>query len=161
MSEGHNNALAISLFFRYSHHHAMPEPKHNVCLIDDDKIYQFTARKILESTGLAKNILSFYNGNEAILYLKDRENKENDRLPDVIFLDINMPVMNGWQFLEEFKKITGHIKKAITIYVVSSSVDDCDIQKSREFPSVTDYIVKPINRIKYQQLIERLNGVAD
>ena len=139
----------------------MAAPKHNVCLIDDDKIYQFTARKILESTGLAKSILSFYNGSEAIGYLKENQSKEKDKLPDVIFLDINMPVMNGWQFLEEFHKITNSLKKVITIYVVSSSVDDCDIQKSRAYTTVTDYIVKPINRIKYQQLIEQLNGVAD
>lgn len=139
----------------------MSVPKHNVCLIDDDKIYQFTARKILESTGLAKNILSFYNGSEAIGFLKESGNGDQERLPDVIFLDINMPVMNGWQFLEEYHKITDSLGKAITIYVVSSSVDDCDIQKSREFTTVTDYIVKPINRIKYQQLIERLNQVMD
>jgi CheY-like chemotaxis protein len=136
----------------------MASPKHNVCLIDDDKIYQFTARKILESTGLARNILSFYNGSEAIGFLKENATKNTDQLPDVIFLDINMPIMNGWQFLEEFHKIIEFFKKHITIYVVSSSVDDCDIQKSKEFSEVTEYIVKPINRIRYQQLIEKLNA---
>lgn len=160
MLRGYNNYIAISLFL-VTHTIAMAVQKHNVCLIDDDKIYQFTARKILESTGLAKSILSFYNGSEAIGYLRENQSKEKDQLPDVIFLDINMPVMNGWQFLEEFHKMTQSLKKIITIYVVSSSVDDCDIQKSKAYTSVTDYIVKPINRIKYQQLIERLNGVAD
>ena len=60
----------------------MAAPKHNVCLIDDDKIYQFTARKILESTGLAKNILSFYNGKEAIGFFQDKQNNSKDELPD-------------------------------------------------------------------------------
>lgn len=139
----------------------MATKQHNVCLIDDDKIYQFTARKILESTGLARNILSFYNGSEAICFFREKLIKEQDQLPDVIFLDINMPVMNGWQFLEEYHKINGTFKKSITIYVVSSSVDDCDIQRSKEFTGVTDYIVKPINRIKYQQLIERLGAISE
>ena len=82
----------------------MSVPKHNVCLIDDDKIYQFTARKILESTGLAKNILSFYNGSEAIGFLKESGNGDQERLPDVIFLDINMPVMDGLEATEKIRK---------------------------------------------------------
>jgi CheY-like chemotaxis protein len=138
----------------------MQQPLHNVCLIDDDKIYQFTARKILESTGLAKKILSFYNGSEAIVFLKQRFSTDQNELPDIIFLDINMPVMNGWQFLEEYHKINDRFQKTITIFVVSSSVDDCDIQRSKEFSEVTDYIVKPINRLKYQQLIEGLKPAS-
>ncbi|TAH10177.1 MAG: response regulator, partial [Sphingobacteriia bacterium] len=108
-------------------------------------------------TGLAKNILSFYNGKEAIGFFQDKQNNSQEELPDVIFLDINMPVMNGWQFLDEYQKLNNSLKSAITIYMVSSSVDDCDIQKSKEYSSVAEYIVKPINRIRYQQLIEQLN----
>ncbi|TAF55469.1 MAG: response regulator [Sphingobacteriia bacterium] len=135
----------------------MPTAKHAVCLIDDDKIYQFTARKILESTGLAKSIVSFFNGSEAIGFLK--ENAQNaDQLPDVVFLDINMPVMNGWEFLDEFQQLRPSMKKSILIYMVSSSVDDTDIQKSRSYQEVKDYIVKPINRQRYQELMERMAG---
>lgn len=130
---------------------------YNVCLIDDDKIYQFTSRKILESTGLAKNILSFFNGSEAMGFFKESVEKGQQELPDVIFLDINMPVMNGWQFLDEYHKMMEQFKKPIYIYMVSSSVDDCDIQRSREYSGVTDYIIKPINKIKYEELIDRLN----
>lgn len=135
----------------------MPNAKHAVCLIDDDKIYQFTARKILESTGLARSIVSFFNGSEAIGYF--RENAQNkDQLPDVVFLDINMPVMNGWDFLDEFQQLRNKIEKTILIYMVSSSVDDTDIQKSRTYQEVKDYIVKPINRQRYQELMEGLAG---
>ncbi len=134
----------------------MGAPKHNVCLIDDDKIYQFTARKILESTGLAKNILSFFNGKEAIDFFLENHHKELDQLPNIIFLDINMPIMNGWQFLEEYYRLNSKLQKAITIYVVSSSVDDTDIQKSKQYTIVKDYLVKPINRIRYQQLLDQL-----
>jgi len=134
----------------------MAAPKHNVCLIDDDKIYQFTARKIVEATGLAKNILSFFNGKEAIDFFLENQTKELDQLPNVVFLDINMPIVNGWQFLDAYDKLNTRLHKAITIFVVSSSVDDTDIKKSKQYTTVKDYIVKPINRIKYQQLLEEL-----
>lgn len=134
----------------------MPEAKHIVCLIDDDNIYQYTARVILESTGLAKEIQSFYNGKEAIAYLTDHKNKDLETLPDIIFLDINMPVMNGWEFLEEYHKLCTTLPKPIALYVVSSSVDSSDMQKSRSYKEVTDYLVKPVNRIKYLELIESL-----
>lgn len=130
--------------------------KHNICLIDDDNIYQFTARKLLESTGLANQIQSFYNGSEAISYFKDQKNNNLETLPDVIFLDINMPIMNGWEFLEEYHKLYNTFPKPIVVYVVSSSIDSNDMQKSREYNTVSDYIVKPINRIQYKELIESL-----
>jgi CheY-like chemotaxis protein len=134
----------------------MQFPKHIVFLIYDDNIYQFTARKILESTGLAKHIQSFYNGRDAITYFQDKKNIRTDTLPDFIFLDINMPVMNGWEFLEEYHKFCKDLPKAIVVYVVSSSIDSYDINKSKEYKGVTDYIVKPITRIKYQQLLEEM-----
>lgn len=134
----------------------MPFAKHKVCLIDDDNIYQFTARRILESTGLTGEIQSFYNGKEAINYFKDKHNLRSEILPDIIFLDINMPVMNGWEFLEEYQTVHSSFPKNITLYVVSSSIDDYDIRKSREYDLVSDYIIKPINRDTYKDLIGNL-----
>jgi CheY-like chemotaxis protein len=132
--------------------------KHIVFLIDDDNIYQFTARKILESTGLAKHIHSFYNGSEAIKYFKSSDAQDPDTFPDVIFLDINMPVMNGWEFLEEYHNLYGKFPKPVVVYVVSSSIDSYDMKKSKQYKTVTDYIVKPVTRIKYRELIESLTA---
>ncbi|NCI47853.1 response regulator [Sediminibacterium soli] len=134
----------------------MPFAKHIVFLIDDDNIYQFTARKILESTGLAKEIVSFYNGKEAIKYLTDDKNRLSENFPDLIFLDINMPIMNGWEFLEEYHSLYGNFPKPVVVYVVSSSIDSHDMKKSRQYKGVTDYIVKPVTRVKYKELIESL-----
>lgn len=134
----------------------MLNAKHNICLIDDDNIYQFTARKLVESTGLAKQIQSFYNGHEAINYFKDQKNNNPETLPDVIFLDINMPIMNGWEFLEEYNKLYDNLQKPIVVYVVSSSIDSNDMRRSKEYKPVSDYIVKPIDRIQYKELIENL-----
>ena len=134
----------------------MPDAKHIVFLIDDDNIYQYTARVILESTGLAKQIQSFYNGNDAINYFADPKNFDSENLPDVIFLDINMPIMDGWEFLEEYKQFQGQLPKPIAIYMVSSSVNSSDMQKSRSYNAVSDYLVKPVSRSKYQELMESL-----
>jgi CheY-like chemotaxis protein len=134
----------------------MPDAKHIVFLIDDDNIYQYTARVILESTGLAKQIQSFYNGNDAINYFSDPKNFALETLPDVIFLDINMPIMDGWEFLEEYKQFQEKLPKPIAIYMVSSSVNSSDMQKSRSYNAVSDYLVKPVSRSKYQELMESL-----
>lgn len=131
--------------------------KHIVCLIDDDNIYQYTARVILESTGLAKQIHSFYDGKEALNYFIEQLPANADALPDVIFLDINMPVMNGWEFLEEYNKLATSFPKPITVYMVSSSVNSTDMQRSRSYKSVSDYLVKPVNRNTYQELMENLS----
>ena len=133
--------------------------KHIVCLIDDDKVYQYTAKMILETTGLTNDIKTFFNGKEAIDFLSDPDNQQVDIIPDVIFLDINMPIMNGWNFLQSFDEIRKNLPKKVIIYVVSSSVDESDIHRSKNFESVTDYIIKPINREKYRQLLSILPQV--
>ncbi|MBL0883973.1 MAG: response regulator [Chitinophagaceae bacterium] len=138
----------------------MSQIQHTVCLIDDDKIYQFTAKKMLEATGMAKDIRSFYDGSEAIAFFSGENSKDPENLPDVIFLDINMPIMNGWEFLEEYEKIKNYFPKSMALYVVSSSVDDADIRRSRQYDSVTDYIVKPITRMRYQELLEGIGSIS-
>lgn len=125
-------------------------------MIDDDNIYQYTAKVLLQSTGMIGQIYAFFNGLEALNFFIDNKDSNVEILPDVIFLDINMPVMNGWKFLEEYQKICQSLAKPIVVYVVSSSVDTDDMVKSRSFSAVTDYLIKPVNRTKFIELIERL-----
>lgn len=131
----------------------MTPPLKNVWLIDDDKIFQFTAAMILESTGLTKTVQTFLNGKEAMNFLTDSKTNQKAQLPDIIFLDINMPVMNGWEFIEEFQQFSGTQSQPIKIYLVSSSVDESDIIESKKYPSITDYVIKPLNRNKCCQLL--------
>ncbi|TXE13931.1 response regulator [Seonamhaeicola algicola] len=116
----------------------------NVCVIDDDEIYQFTITKILKSIELAENITVFSDGEEAFDFLIDNLNNEKE-LPDVILLDINMPIMDGFQFMEEYIKIKPKVGKKITIYMVSSSVDPVDIDKAKSISEISDYIIKPVS----------------
>lgn len=118
--------------------------KHKItCLIDDDEIYLFSVKKVIEVNKLSDRVLEFRNGQEAIdFFVQSSDNHQE--LPDVIFLDINMPVMNGWEFIEEFKKIRPLLSKDIMLYVVSSSVDKSDVDRARSFSTVNDYLIKPI-----------------
>ena len=116
-------------------------------LVDDDDIFVFLTTKIIEQTNLVDLIKGFGNGLDAINFLK--ENKNNvDALPDIILLDLNMPIMNGWQFLEEYNKLNPTIGKKITIYIYSSSISPDDITRAKTISEVSDYIIKPITKDK-------------
>ncbi|GGW90237.1 response regulator [Salegentibacter mishustinae] len=130
------------------------------CIIDDDKIYVNLVKKIIEIKKLSKNLLIFKNGREALDHFKlILENATEDVLPDIIFLDINMPVMDGWEFLNEFIKIKNNFEKKITLYVVSSSIDPRDLERAKSFNLVTDYLIKPIELKKFEKIFDR-NGNA-
>ena len=117
--------------------------EHNICLIDDDEVYKFFMQKMLKIKKLAGAISSFPDGDEAFKFIN--ENKKNpENLPDLIFLDINMPIMNGFQFMDEYTKISGEIDKKITIYMITSSIDPVDLAHSKKFPEITDFITKPV-----------------
>lgn len=125
------------------------------CIIDDDDIYLFSVKKVIEVNNLSDKVLEFKNGQEALDFFRAYCN-DHDLLPDVIFLDINMPVMNGWEFIEEFRKIRPSITKDILLYIVSSSVDRTDVDKARSLPTVNDYITKPITASQLKTIYERV-----
>jgi len=123
-----------------------------VCIIDDDIVYQITTKKILEKINGTKKILVFSNGEEAFEYLSKVVTDE-DALPDIILLDVNMPYMNAWQFLEAYSKLKSSLTKQITIYIISSSVSDIDIQKAKSIEEAKDYFVKPISIAQYTAML--------
>ncbi|WP_179349227.1 response regulator [Winogradskyella pacifica] len=128
---------------------------YNICVIDDDDIYQFTIVKILKSINLDKKISLFSDGEEALEFLIDNL-YNNEELPDIIFLDINMPIMDGFQFMEEYVKIKPKLNKKITIYMVSSSVDPVDIERAKNISDISDYIIKPIKAGQLQEIMNNL-----
>ncbi|MBM1106078.1 response regulator [Aurantibacter crassamenti] len=117
----------------------------NLCLVDDDDIFQFTIQINLKSLNATNNIIAFKNGAEAFDFILSNIENENN-LPDIIFLDIDMPVMDGFRFIEEYIKIKPQIEKNIVIYMVSSSVDPVDIERVKKISEISDYIIKPINK---------------
>jgi len=126
-----------------------------VCVIDDDKIYVYGLKKLISIKQLCPNLLEFPNGKEAIDFLINPEN--HNALPDIIFLDINMPVMDGWDFMDQFVQIKSQLGKKITVYMVSSSINDDDINRAKNISDISDYIVKPVSPAK---LVELFNLAA-
>ncbi len=127
----------------------------NLTLVDDDDVFVFLTKKTIEQTHLVDLIRVFNNGMDALNFLK--ENKENiDELPEIIFLDLSMPIMNGWQFLEEYTKLNPYIGKKISIYICSSSISQDDITRAKAINEVTDYIIKPIAKTKLIDVIKNL-----
>lgn len=119
------------------------------CIIDDDEIYVWTVQRLIDISKICENVMVFHNGEEAINSLKPLlESGEN--APEVILLDINMPIMDGWDFLEEFVKIK--CKKKTTLYMISSSNNEEDIQRAKEIEVVNDFIVKPLSMEKIKEI---------
>ncbi|KJD35557.1 transcriptional regulator [Tamlana sedimentorum] len=127
----------------------------NICIVDDDEIYQFTTLQTLKKLNLEKNIMAFYDGEEACNFLLKHLGDIN-KLPDVIFLDINMPIMDGFQFMAEYVKIKPKVGKKIIIFMVSSSVDPADIERAKDISDISDYIIKPIKRGELHAIFEKL-----
>ena len=79
----------------------------------------------------------------------------NKPVPDLIFLDINMPAMNGWDFLDQYEKIEGLKDREIVLIMLSSSMYVDDINRAKTYPSVSDYITKPLTAAHLQQIVEK------
>lgn len=123
-----------------------------VCIVDDDDIYQFTTTILLRKTELVNKIVVFSNGLKAIDFLKEEMgNKEN--IPDILLLDVNMPVMDGWEFLEEYLLIRSKLPKSVVIYMVSSSVDERDVLRAKSISALSGYLVKPISSENLMDII--------
>ncbi len=128
-------------------------------IIDDDQIYQLVMKRTIEQTGLVKSILQFYDGEEAIGYFREMY-EVIEALPELILLDINMPYMNGWQFLDEFIKIDFKKEYKLTIFIVTSSSTAEDMNKAKQYSVVTGYHVKPITKSKFEEMMQLIVNAA-
>ena len=93
-----------------------------------------------------------YNGKEIIDFLDENKTK-SEVLPDYILLDLNMPKFNGWDFLNSYRNIYKSIKKKIHIFIVSSSINPIEIARSKEYPFVDSYIIKPLTMELIKQIV--------
>lgn len=122
-------------------------------IVDDDEVYKMGIKRLIKRIDLINHVQFYENGKPAIDALL--ENKDDVlKLPDVILLDINMPVMDGWEFLEKFNSIKLQLVKGIHIYMISSSINPRDIEKAKNYEDVTEYLEKPVTLEEIQKMVE-------
>ena len=117
----------------------------NILLVEDDPITVMVCDRIIKMSGFSNEVLFKHNGYDAINHLKELI-QTNQEPPDIIFLDINMPVMNGWDFLQELESIKPQLQKMPRIFILSSTVDPEDYKKAAEFSTVEGFISKPLTQ---------------
>jgi len=127
----------------------------SICVIDDDMIYQFAVKLNLKQHQLADNVMTFDNGEEAKKYFAENAG-DPDKLPDVILLDINMPIMDGWDFLEWYKLNKETFARKVPVFMVSSSIDWRDIERAKSYDTVLDYISKPLTEGNFFEIVHKL-----
>lgn len=113
-----------------------------VLLIDDDPMFQLILARMIEKVGAQCDVTAHLNGKIALDYLNENYHPHREFL---LFLDINMPVMNGWEFLDELKPLEIIQNKNITIHIVTSSTDLGDVKKAESYDFVEGVLSKPVS----------------
>lgn len=113
-------------------------------IIDDDPLHLKLCSYIIKKAVGDHEIKTFEFPLEALRFITESFNNEKNPLTTVLYLDINMPVLNGWEFLDEFEKLDPNIHKQFTINILSSSIDPSDKRKAESNPFVKKFISKPL-----------------
>ena len=129
----------------------------SILLVDDDEINNFISIKLIKKALLSTEIVACLNGKFAIEQLLEMQKKGTEKLPDYILLDINMPIMNGWEFLDEYIRLNIDPVGKTKIFNISSSVFSNDINKARSYPLVKSFISKPLSVDKIKEMFEIAN----
>jgi len=122
-----------------------------VMLVDDNDTDNFISRRIIEITKFAGDVVIKNSGKSALEYLEDHKTK-HEKLPDLIFLDINMPIVDGFVFLYEFEKFDYSIKDKCKVIILSSSDNKRDIDKIVNNDHVIKFITKPLTEIALEEV---------
>lgn len=114
------------------------------CIIDDDAIAVFCLKRAMAIIGFTTDILIYENGLDALEDFAQRI-KDGAEIPSLIFIDLNMPVMGGWDFMAEFNKVLPSKKNMPNIFIMTSSIDLRDMEKATAFGLESNYLIKPVS----------------
>ncbi len=125
-----------------------------VFCIDDDKVNHFIAERYIKSVLVNPQISTFTSSQDAINELLSIKGSHSTELPDYILLDLNMPFMDGWDFLDEFNRLKIDPRGKIKIYIITSSVSIDDIDRSKLYTNVREFVSKPLSRDKLKNIFK-------
>lgn len=120
-------------------------------VIDDNDLDQFVTKKLIKAAQFADHVISEWSAQDALKFLKENESHP-EKLPDVIFLDIRMPEMDGFEFLDEYHKFKDDMKVKVRIVMLSSSSDPKDRIRANESPLVQKFLSKPLSMTELKDL---------
>ena len=127
----------------------------SILLIDDSDSDNFLHTRIVKKTGITDKIIVKNNGVTALEYLKEQIAVDSTD-PELIFLDINMPGMNGWEFLDEYDKLDEKSKEGIIICMLTTSYATPDIEKAKSNDCIHSFISKPLTTEKLLTVLENI-----
>jgi len=113
------------------------------CIIDDDDVYIYAIKRLMSLQKLCEDVIVFKNGRDAVDYFIHNQ-QDPSLLPDIILIDVNMPVLDGWGFIDEYMNHGFQNAKEADLYMISSSIDPRDVKKAEALPIIKKYIFKPI-----------------
>ncbi|TPG42150.1 response regulator [Flavobacterium pectinovorum] len=133
-----------------------------ILCIDDDPITLMLCKKVIAKSEFSNEIITAQNGEEALhhfnnLKYTNNKNKVNKK-PELIFLDLNMPVMGGWEFLDHFTSADyAEFNKTANVIVLSSTIDPDDLAKAKKYPIIIDFLSKPITQPMLEYLKKKID----
>lgn len=125
-----------------------------ILLVDDDKITNFVNEKLIKSLGITTEIETCFSGLSALEYVK-KLLQQNETGPDLVLLDINMPIMDGFEFLDELQLLPKSFNHSIKIVMLSSTLNEEDKNKALRFGNVVDFLNKPLSLDKLKIIIKQ------
>ncbi len=128
-----------------------------VLLVDDNYNDNFFHEREIKKTNDAIVIVEKQTGLDAIEYIKSKE-CQGKMNPDLIFLDINMPIMNGWEFLNEFSLLDKELQEKVIIVMLTTSDNEDDVARARAWSCVADFITKPLTEKIFKEIITKYFG---
>lgn len=126
----------------------------SVLLVDDDEVNNFINERLLKRVQISEEIIVRKNGKEALTYIEAAA--KTDKIPEVVFLDLNMPVMDGFEFYAYYKKLLSSLGKRSEVVMLSGSEKPDDLEKALK-EGIKHYIMKPLKKESLLQLLERIN----
>lgn len=127
----------------------------SILLVDDDEATNFLHKIYIEEWGVADNIYTALNGQEALDFLKENEEFRQNK-PSLILLDINMPIMNGFEFMEAYKELDDSMKASVVVVMLTSSLHHLDQARANGLDDLNGFINKPLTREQMESILDKV-----